>query len=37
MQPLDDSTVAKIALYCDVEREQVLRVTDVASLYHVPL
>lgn len=34
---LDEATINKIALYCDVERSQVVSVTDVASLYHVPL
>lgn len=34
---LDETTINKIALYCDVERSQVVSVTDVASLYHVPL
>ena len=34
---LDEGTINKIALYCDVERTQVVSVTDVASLYHVPL
>ena len=34
---LNEVTISKIALYCDVERSQVLSVTDVASLYHVPL
>ena len=34
---LDEGTINKIALYCDVERSQVVSVTDVASLYHVPL
>lgn len=36
-QALDEGTINKIALYCDVERSQVVSVTDVASLYHVPL
>ena len=34
---LDEATIRKIALYCDVEPSQVVSVTDVASLYHVPL
>ena len=34
---LEEHTIAKIAQYCDVDKEQVISVTDVASLYHVPL
>ena len=34
---LEEHTVAKIAQYCDVDKDQVISVTDVASLYHVPL
>ncbi|KAL9104745.1 MAG: hypothetical protein Q9163_000357 [Psora crenata] len=34
---LEENTIAKIAQYCDVERSHVISVTDVASLYHVPL
>lgn len=36
-KPLDENTISKISQYCDVDRDQVLAVTDVASLYHVPL
>ena len=34
---LDESAINKIALYCDVERSQVVSVTDANSIYHVPL
>ena len=34
---LDTKLVEKIALYCDVEPKQVVTVTDVSSLYRVPL
>ena len=34
---MDEATVSKVALYCDVERNQVVAVTDVNSLYHVPM
>ena len=34
---LDQKTIDKIALYCDVEPSQVVAVTDVSSLYRVPL
>ncbi|KAL6714112.1 CTP synthase ura7 [Lecanora helva] len=34
---LDKGTINKIALYCDVEPSQVVAVTDVTSLYHVPI
>ena len=34
---LEEYTIAKIAQYCDVDKEQVISVMDVASLYHVPL
>ena len=36
-KPLDPKTIDKIALYCDVERSQVVAVSDVSSLYRVPL
>ena len=36
-KPLDQKTIDKIALYCDVERSQVVAVSDVSSLYRVPL
>lgn len=36
-QPLDKKLIDKIALYCDVEPSQVVSVTDVSSLYRVPL
>lgn len=35
--PLDQKLIDKIALYCDVEPSQVVSVTDVSSLYRVPL
>ena len=34
---LDKKTIDKIALYCDVDPSQVVAVTDVSSLYRVPL
>ena len=37
LKPLDQKTIDKIALYCDVERSQVVAVSDVSSLYRVPL
>lgn len=37
LKPLDQRTIDKIALYCDVERSQVVAVSDVSSLYRVPL
>lgn len=36
-KPLDDSTAAKISMFCHVAPEQVLAVHDVSSVYHVPL
>ncbi|KAI5779691.1 CTP synthase [Geopyxis carbonaria] len=36
-EPLQVSTINKIALFCDVENEQVIAVHDVNSTYHVPL
>lgn len=36
-QPLHESTIAKIAMFCQVEESQVLGVHDVTSTYHVPL
>ena len=36
-KPLDQKTIDKIALYCDVEPSQVVAVSDVSSLYRVPL
>ena len=36
-QTLDKDTIDKIAAHCIVETNQVVQVTDVASLYHVPL
>ncbi|KAL9136899.1 MAG: hypothetical protein Q9175_001905 [Cornicularia normoerica] len=36
-KPLDKKLMDKIALYCDVEPSQVVSVTDVSSLYRVPL
>ncbi|KAF3484093.1 CTP synthase [Arthroderma uncinatum] len=34
---LDKATIDKIAMFCQVEPEQVIGVHDVASTYHVPL
>lgn len=34
---LDEETIQKIALYCDVEKEQVIQSTQVDSIYHVPM
>ncbi|CAO3638819.1 unnamed protein product [Mucor hiemalis] len=36
-KPLDDSTAAKISMFCHVAPEQVLAVHDVSSVYHVPV
>ena len=36
-QPLQKSTTEKLAMYCQVEPEQVIAVHDVPSTYHVPL
>ncbi|KAI9826406.1 MAG: CTP synthase ura7 [Thelocarpon impressellum] len=36
-EPLDRSTTDKIAMFCQVEPEQVVAVHDVSSTYHVPL
>ncbi|KAA8907352.1 CTP synthase [Sphaerosporella brunnea] len=36
-QPLNPATIKKIALFCDVNNEQVVAVHDVNSTYHVPL
>ncbi|KAI9762239.1 MAG: CTP synthase ura7 [Chaenotheca gracillima] len=36
-QPLEKSTTDKIAMFCQVESEQVVAVHDVSSTYHVPL
>jgi CTP synthase len=36
-EPLLESTTSKIAMFCQVEPNQVLAVHDVASTYHVPL
>ncbi|ETI20379.1 CTP synthase [Cladophialophora carrionii CBS 160.54] len=36
-QPLEDATINKIAMFCQVEPMQVLAVHDVESTYHVPL
>ncbi|KAK4142939.1 CTP synthase N-terminus-domain-containing protein [Dichotomopilus funicola] len=35
--PLAESTVAKLALFCQVEKEQVLVVRDMPTIYQVPL
>ena len=37
MEKLHESTINKIAMFCQVETDQVLAVHDVASTYHVPL
>ncbi|KAI9843706.1 MAG: CTP synthase ura7 [Sclerophora amabilis] len=36
-EPLEKSTTDKIAMFCQVEFEQVVAVHDVSSTYHVPL
>ncbi|KAI4122042.1 MAG: hypothetical protein LQ347_006644 [Umbilicaria vellea] len=36
-QPLEKSTTDKIAMFCQVEPNQVVAVHDVASTYHVPM
>jgi CTP synthase len=36
-EPLHDSTINKIALFCQVEMPQVIAIHDVASTYHVPM
>ncbi|KAI9804094.1 MAG: CTP synthase ura7 [Sarcosagium campestre] len=36
-EPLEKSTTDKIAMFCQVESEQVVAVHDVSSTYHVPL
>ncbi|KAL3419251.1 CTP synthase [Phlyctema vagabunda] len=35
--PLEKSTIEKIAMFCQVEPEQVIAVHNVSSTYHVPL
>ncbi|ETN39897.1 CTP synthase [Cyphellophora europaea CBS 101466] len=35
--PLEEATTSKIAMFCQVEQEQVIAVHDVNSTYHVPL
>lgn len=37
IQPLHESTINKIAMFCQVELDQVIAVHDVTSTYHVPL
>ncbi|KAI9675439.1 MAG: CTP synthase ura7 [Caeruleum heppii] len=37
VEPLERSTTDKIAMFCQVEAEQVVAVHDVSSTYHVPL
>ncbi|RVX73452.1 CTP synthase [Exophiala mesophila] len=37
VEPLIESTTNKIALFCQVEPEQVIAVHDVTSTYHVPM
>lgn len=36
-QPLNDATISKVAMFCQVEPRQVIAVHDVSSTYHVPL
>lgn len=36
-EPLNPATIKKIALFCDVQNEQVIAVHDVNSTYHVPI
>lgn len=36
-QPLEDSTKAKLALFCHVPEEHCIGVHDVSNIYHVPL
>ncbi|KAI9883121.1 MAG: CTP synthase ura7 [Watsoniomyces obsoletus] len=36
-EPLEKSTTDKLAMFCQVESEQVVAVHDVSSTYHVPL
>ncbi|EMD34828.1 hypothetical protein CERSUDRAFT_117006 [Gelatoporia subvermispora B] len=36
-KPLEDTTKAKISMFCHVTPEQVVGVHDVSSVYHVPL
>lgn len=36
-QPLADSTIAKLALHCQVELDQILVVRDMPTVYQVPL
>nr|WP_275428838.1 CTP synthase (glutamine hydrolyzing) [Spiroplasma citri] len=36
-QALDDNVLEKIALFCNIEKSNVLVATDVASIYEVPL
>jgi CTP synthase len=36
-EPLEEATTSKIAMFCQVEPQQVIAVHDVASTYHVPL
>ncbi|WFG98649.1 CTP synthase [Spiroplasma citri] len=36
-QTLDDNVLEKIALFCNIEKSNVLVATDVASIYEVPL
>ncbi|KAK5100162.1 CTP synthase ura7 [Exophiala xenobiotica] len=37
IEPLHESTISKIAMFCQVDSEQVVAVHDVESTYHVPL
>ncbi|HPZ23095.1 MAG TPA: CTP synthase [Bacillota bacterium] len=36
-QPLDEEIKAKVALFCDIDREAVIENTDVEHIYEVPL
>jgi CTP synthase len=36
-EPLTQSTISKIAMFCQVEPSQVIAVHDVSSTYHVPM
>lgn len=37
IEPLHESTINKIAMFCQVENDQVVAVHDVSSTYHVPI
>ena len=36
-EPLHESTTSKVAMFCQVEPQQVIAVHDVSSIYHVPM